>query len=264
MVSVTIPTYNEEKSLPITLEALKNQNYPKIEIIVIDSNSTDKTKKIASKFGTKVINYNGKLLGARNKGVEESKGEYILFLDADQVIKKDTIQRAVNLIKDYDMLVLEEDSFRPKTYIQKKLCEERKAAHSCKNALDPLVGGLLPRFFKKNLLISTFIQIPKTLYPVVVSGDHAIIYFEAYKISQRINILNDAVSHIEPESLMELLTHFYRFGISSKNLRKTGYYNELFSRKTNIQRNTFKSLKNGTLIISSLQAVFYRFGYYFG
>ena len=264
MVSVTIPTYNEENSLPFALEAVKNQNYPKLEVIVIDSNSKDNTKKIASQFGAKVINYDGKLLGARYIGVKESKGDYILLLDADQVLKKDSIQRAVNKIVGYDMLIFEEDSYKPLTFIQKKLSEERRIAHNEINSLDPLVSGLLPRFFKKNLLMSAFEKIPKNLYEIVVSGDHAIIYFEAYKISKKIDILNDAVSHIEPESLKELLTHFYRFGKSSKNLAKTGYYNELFKNKTNIKKNTIKALKNENLIIAFLQTLFYRIGYNFG
>lgn len=262
LVSINIPTYNEEKDLPFALKAIAKENYANIELIVIDSNSNDNTKKIASQFEAKVINYEGKLLGARYKGVKESNGDYILFLDADQILKKNAILRAVDQINDYDMLVLEEDSYKPKSYIQKKLCEERKLVHSQLNALDPITGGLLPRFFKKNLLEDVFKRIPKNLYNVI-AGDHAIIYFEAYQISKKIGIVNDAVSHIEPESLSEFVTHFYKFGKSYKKLVKTGYYNELFSGKS-LKENASKSIKNKIMIITLLRSFAFRMGYYFG
>jgi len=62
LVSVTIPTYNEEKTLPYTLMSIKKQTYPSIEVIVIDSSSVDGTKNIAEKFGAKVINYGRKII----------------------------------------------------------------------------------------------------------------------------------------------------------------------------------------------------------
>ena len=51
LVSVTIPTYNSEKTLRKTLMSVKNQSYKNIEIIIIDSNSKDKTIEIAKKYG---------------------------------------------------------------------------------------------------------------------------------------------------------------------------------------------------------------------
>lgn len=264
LVSITIPTYNEEKALPLALDAIAKQTYPNLETIVVDSNSLDNTKKIALQLGAKVINYEGKLLGARYIGLRESKGKYILLLDADQILEKDAIERAVDKIKGYDMLILEENSYKPSTTIQKILSKERKSVHMGKDHLHPIKGGLLPRFFEKDLLKRAFENIPQELYPIVVSQDHAIIYFEARKISSRINILPNGVSHIEEETLCDILLHAYRFGKSTKLLAKTGYYNDVFKKRVFQPKNLVPTLINGTIMLSTLRSLAYQFGYYRG
>lgn len=263
LVSINIPTFNEEKALPFTLDALTKQNYSNFELIVVDSNSKDDTKKIASEYNANVINYDGKLLGARYIGIKESNGDYILLLDADQILNKNAIIDSINKINNYDMLVLEEDSYKPRTYIQKKISIDRKLNHSQLNALDPITGGLLPRFFKKNILKAAFKKIPRDLFNIVVSGDHAIIYYEAYKVSKKVGIVKDAVSHIEDATLGEFFKHNYRFGKSTKELVDTGYYNELF-KGISIKKNTFQSIKDRIIIMVFLRSLAFRLGYIFG
>lgn len=263
IVSVTIPTYNEEKALPIALEALANQSYPELEVIVVDSDSTDNTKDIAKQFNAKVLNYKGKLLGARYRGFQEAKGAYILLLDADQILKNDTIERAVEEMKNYDMLILEENAHNPTTFIQKTLAEERRLLHLQKMAFDPLEGGLLPRFFRRNILNDSFKNIPSKLMPIVVHHDHHIIYYEAYNISKSVGLLRNAVYHIETESFLELLNHAYRFGKSSKLLYETGFYRELLFNKRAFQAKNILPGSNGNLMaISILRSFAYQLGYY--
>jgi glycosyltransferase involved in cell wall biosynthesis len=262
LVSIAIPTYNEEKSLPFALESVSKQTYSSIETLVIDSDSTDRTKKVASNFGSRIFNYKGKLLGARYMGLMESKGEYIFLMDADQVLERDSISRAVDLIMGYDMLVFGERAYQPKTYIQKKLAKERNCLHKADGALDPLSGGLLPRFFKKELLIRAFGKIPSELFPLVVAHDHAIIYYEVFKLSQSIGILPDSISHIETESFSELITHEYRFGKSTKCLKDSGHYGELLENKNAFQaRNFLVALNNRNASISFLRSLAYQLGY---
>lgn len=263
LISINIPTYNEEKALLFALESISKQTYPNLEIIVIDSDSRDNTKKIAIDFGVRVINYPDKLLGARYMGVQASNGDYILFLDADQILNETAIERAFQEIENYDMLIFEENSYKPETYIQKAIAKERKMLHSNENSLDPVAGGLLPRFFKKDILIQSFENIPEELYPIVVAHDHAIIYFEAYKISQNMGIVNNAVLHIEPGSFYELIVHFYRFGKSTKQLAKTGFYKEIFSEKSDIKKNSSVNLIGISLMLI-FRSLAYRLGYYFG
>ena len=77
LVSITIPTYNSERSLEECLVAAKKQSYKKTEIIIIDSYSKDKTLEIAKKFGCQIVMCKGKLLEARIAGAKASKGEYV-------------------------------------------------------------------------------------------------------------------------------------------------------------------------------------------
>jgi len=100
LVSVTIPTYNSEKTLGQTLESVKNQTYKKIEIIIIDSYSKDKTLEIAKKYNARIVMCKGKLLEARIAGTKASRGKYVLLLDSDQILEKTVIERSVNKMKE--------------------------------------------------------------------------------------------------------------------------------------------------------------------
>lgn len=85
MLSIVIPTKNEETYLPYLLRSIKGQTYTDYEIIVADAKSTDRTRDIAAEFGARVVE--GGMPGAgRNRGAEAAKGENLLFLDADVVL----------------------------------------------------------------------------------------------------------------------------------------------------------------------------------
>lgn len=85
MISVIIPTLNEEKYIESTLKALKNQDYEgKYEIIVADEMSKDKTVEIAKKYADKVVKVKRKGTSVgRNEGAKAARGEILLFIDAD-------------------------------------------------------------------------------------------------------------------------------------------------------------------------------------
>jgi len=84
MISAVILVKNEEKNLQNCLESIKWCD----EILVIDDNSTDKTPEIAKKFGAKGIihSLNNNFAQQRNFGLAQAKGEWVLFLDADEII----------------------------------------------------------------------------------------------------------------------------------------------------------------------------------
>ncbi len=97
VVSVVVTTKNEAKSIENCLRSIKKQTYPqkKIEIIIVDNNSTDKTKEIAKRFADKVYNKGPERSAQRNFGVERARGKYILYLDADMILSKDVISECV-------------------------------------------------------------------------------------------------------------------------------------------------------------------------
>lgn len=82
MVSVVIPTLNEEKYIGVLLNCLKNQTWKDFEVIVADAESSDDTIKIAKKFGAKIAG-GGTIAVGRNNGAKKAKGEVLVFMDAD-------------------------------------------------------------------------------------------------------------------------------------------------------------------------------------
>jgi len=95
LVSVIITTKNEEGVIERLLRSVKGQNYRRIEVIVVDNNSTDKTRLLATKF-TKFVYISGPERSAqRNFGARKSKGKYLLFLDADMKLDKNVIKDCV-------------------------------------------------------------------------------------------------------------------------------------------------------------------------
>lgn len=100
VVSVVLPIYNVEKYLSRCLESVVNQSYRKLEIILVDDESPDKCPEICDKWAAKdsrikvIHKKNGGLGYARNTGIENATGEYICFVDSDDYIASDTVEKA--------------------------------------------------------------------------------------------------------------------------------------------------------------------------
>jgi glycosyltransferase involved in cell wall biosynthesis len=93
-LSIIIPTLNEAEVLPRLLESIRKQDFSDYEIIVPDANSDDNTREIAEKEGCKVIE-GGKLAYGRNHGAKKSKGNLLLFIDADVVLPPNSLKSLV-------------------------------------------------------------------------------------------------------------------------------------------------------------------------
>lgn len=98
MLSIIIPTLNEEKYLPKLLESLIGQNYNDFEIIVADGSSDDRTREIAQAAGCRITVENRRHPSyERNAGARIAHGELLLFLDADTIIpSNDFLQTIIN------------------------------------------------------------------------------------------------------------------------------------------------------------------------
>lgn len=89
LVSVIIPVFNGETYIVETIESVLNQTYPSFELIVVDDGSTDDTQHILQAYHTRlryVYQSNSGVSAARNYGLSLARGEYIVFLDADDVL----------------------------------------------------------------------------------------------------------------------------------------------------------------------------------
>ena len=100
-VSIIIPAYNEEKGIAETIKSAQGVDYPKdkLEIIVVDDGSRDKTFSIAKKFKSKKVKVFSKKNGGKgtalNYGLKKSTGEIIVTMDADSMVKPDALKNQV-------------------------------------------------------------------------------------------------------------------------------------------------------------------------
>ena len=111
MISVIIPVYNVENYLEECLKSVQNQTYTNIEVLLVNDGSTDNSKQICERYCQEdsrflLINQeNQGLSAARNKGVEISTGEYIVFVDSDDSIKTNYLEKLMQyMAEDVDIV----------------------------------------------------------------------------------------------------------------------------------------------------------------
>lgn len=109
MISVIIPVYNKERYISRVVDMLKRQTYKNIEIIFIDDGSTDNSYNIAKLYedGKKIFVYRQKNQGvsaARNKGMTYANGEWLSFLDPDDLIAENYFEDLISVAADYDII----------------------------------------------------------------------------------------------------------------------------------------------------------------
>ena len=106
MISVIVPVYNVEKYLEECLDSIKNQTFNDIEVILVNDGSTDNSQEICERYCSQdprfhLINQENKGQSiARNIGVAESRGELIVFIDSDDIVKIDLLEKLINYISD--------------------------------------------------------------------------------------------------------------------------------------------------------------------
>jgi len=108
MLSIIIPTLNEEKYLPLLLEEIKKQNFNSYEIIVADGGSEDRTTEIARNYGCKIVK-GGLPAKGRNEGAKEARGDIFLFMDADNIFLPENFLK--NLLEEFEKRKLNLASF---------------------------------------------------------------------------------------------------------------------------------------------------------
>jgi len=109
LVSIIVPTYNSESYLHRCVDSLSHQTYNNIEICLIDDGSTDKSAAICDEYSIsdnriKVVHKsNGGEASARNAGLMQATGEYIMFCDSDDEYVADTVETLVKSIDGFDI-----------------------------------------------------------------------------------------------------------------------------------------------------------------
>lgn len=113
-VSVIIPTKNSDSVIAACLHSIAIQSYKKIEVIVVDNNSTDKTKEISKNYTQKVFNQGPERSAQRNFGVKKASGEYVFIIDSDMQLSRNVVKSCVRAMlenKKFQGIIVPEESF---------------------------------------------------------------------------------------------------------------------------------------------------------
>jgi len=136
LVSILIPAYNAEQTIAYTLESAIAQTWQRKEIIVADDGSTDRTAEVARRFASKGVSVgtttNEGLSGAVNNAFKPSQGDYLQYLDADDLLPPDKIERQLAALRESDsrrILLSSSMAFfyyrsRRAQFIQNSLCQD--------------------------------------------------------------------------------------------------------------------------------------------
>jgi glycosyltransferase involved in cell wall biosynthesis len=117
LVSIIIPAYNYAHFLGNCIESVLSQTHQNLEIIVVNDGSTDNTDDVVRRYSNRISyisKQNGGLPSARNAGLDEVKGDYVLFLDADDHLPRDSIAKRVQFLEansDVDIAVCRSKNF---------------------------------------------------------------------------------------------------------------------------------------------------------
>ena len=104
LVSVLMPAFNADQHIAKAIESILEQTYPHFELLILNDGSTDETQQVIEKFDDERIvkthlTHNKGLVHARNQLVAAAKGEYIAFLDADDIASPDRLQLQVTFLE---------------------------------------------------------------------------------------------------------------------------------------------------------------------
>ena len=139
-VSVIIPIFNGENYLAESIASVLNQSFSPHEIIIIDDGSTDTSANIAQSFGDGVSYYfqpTAGIAAARNKGVEKANGDYLAFLDCDDLWTKDKLSLQIAAFKTDPSLDIAFGHLEQ--FVSPELDEETKEKSHCP---DEIIAGI--------------------------------------------------------------------------------------------------------------------------
>ena len=233
--SIIIPLYNKEKFISKTLQSVLSQ-LDIFELIIINDSSTDNSLKICKKFKKKnklikIINPKRKLYvsEARNLGIKKSSGEYLIFLDADDIIGKNFLKNLNNIIKNnkYDLIINDLGDLR------------KGKSYSFKNnfikklILSKFVGYCWRNIYRRNFLNKNNIYFKKN---ILVCEDEEFVS-RCFLKSRKIHFLDKNYYHktSEPKSLSHVNLGQNFYGLDLENFLKS-YLNVLISLSRNLKK----------------------------
>ena len=261
LVSIIIPTYNSERTLPLCLESIKRQTYRSIEVIIVDNFSADRTVEIAERYGARIIQVRGERALAKNIGLKHARGKYVLFIDSDMELTPRVIEECVKLAESNPRIagVIIPEKTLGDNYWAKVRDFERSFYTGT-----PIES---PRFFRKDLALEA-----RGFDEDIVFYEEATLPYKIEKLGYNVRArINSYILHHEKElSLAKWLRKKYYYGKTAKAYKTR--YPEHGSKQTSLPYRFGLFLKSrrfwskpslaiGVLILKTLEYLVAGLGY---
>lgn len=215
-ISVVIPLYNKEHSISDTINSVLSQSFKNFEIIVVDDGSNDKSFSVVENINDariKLIKKRNKGVStARNVGIKNATGEYIFFLDADDIILENCFEVLIDLVNEFPQAKIFTANFIVKESNDKDIV-------LCKRKQKGLIINPFKKLYTKQIFLRT---------------GNMLIHYQCF---DKIGLFNEELSIYEDlEFTIRLMNHFkiaYTPKIVFQYIRK---YSELSKSKVDINR----------------------------
>jgi len=249
-VSIIIPTNNSGETIEECLRSIQGQNYPLYEVIIVDNFSNDGTLETAKEFGAKIIQQKCNPAQARNIGVDNSAGRYVLFLDSDQVLSPTVVEECVERCENekIGMVII------PEVFIGKGFWSSCSAAwKNCYEEVARLYRDRrdiihnIPRFFIREE-ITRVGMLDNSLH----WGEDYDLYRKLKKVNVREAESKSKIYHHELTSIRDTIIKNFRYGKSMPvflQQTRQQIFPSMFEQALLTFRKVFKNSKNSPSVI---------------
>lgn len=221
-VSVIVPVYNAEKYLKECVDSIVNQTYNNFEVILINDGSIDNSKNICEEYekkyeNIKVLNIeNHGVSYSRNLGIEQSNGEYIIFIDSDDYIKENMIEELIKIQEEHEDEFLIYNYSKVYNEIEKNKCNVPDKSISKKELLDKFF------VYYNNLIINP----PwNKMYKSKIIKDNNIRFNINFKIGEDLLFNLEYFKYCDKIKILDDSYYYYRINPSSvTNKYRENYY----------------------------------------
>lgn len=248
-VTVIVPVYNTEKYLSTCIDSLLGQSYSNIEIILVNDGSKDASQRICEEYARKDsrIRYftqeNKGVSVARNVGLEQATGAFICFVDADDMLRQDTIELAVKHLGNADLLFMGYEKMDTNGVITEENKEYASVFWNRKEAIDILMekseygyqGYIGNKLFRADIIRKKMIRFTSGIYynedrlfnvQFMLNSSRAILHTQpvyCYRVHQESAMAN--TGDLSAMNVKRMLTEIQAFEIICELLKKQSVIN---------------------------------------
>ncbi|MGI6561541.1 MAG: glycosyltransferase family 2 protein [Clostridia bacterium] len=174
-VSIIVPVYNAEHTIIKCCDSIATQTYENLEIWLVDDGSTDGSFRLCKQLQMNDIRFNvihkenGGVSSARNAGIKNATGDYVTFIDSDDYISPDYIEKMVCENQDADLIisgiqVVDDNSFLEKYALNNCCTETSDFLKGYKTTFDPIcINGPCCKLYKKRLIDDHQLSFPEDI-----------------------------------------------------------------------------------------------------